>query len=235
MCQEITSLDPPVDEPLQRVDNARRSAACSDILRRHMELYPTSSLLRGKIQEIVRSAEHNVRQEPNEYFRWDLYDRSLANSHRTGAAEVQPSPGSAIDVNLHLLPRQVYTKHSFLSKIKRIADSCDANEFIPSENAGQESTVLEKPVEPASPQQFIQPESTDSALNASSRINDRQEFTRKAADYDMTRMLGPDFAVGNAEYDVLMDPFLHMQNGLENGPWNSEKFPGSDQKDTFCF
>lgn len=51
-------------------------------------------------------------------------------------------------------------------------------------------------------------------------------------------MLGPDFAMGNAEYDMLMDPFLRMHNGVENGvngPWNSERFPGSDRNDTFYF
>lgn len=48
-------------------------------------------------------------------------------------------------------------------------------------------------------------------------------------------MLGPDFAMGNAEYDMLMDPFLRMHNGVENGPWNSERFPGPDQNDTFYF
>lgn len=80
----ITSLGPAVDEPLDRSDIVRKSMACSDILQRHVEIYPTPRLLvrtflletcyrryltmyqRSKIQELVRSAERNVR-EPEQF------------------------------------------------------------------------------------------------------------------------------------------------------------------------
>ncbi|KAH9210428.1 hypothetical protein DL95DRAFT_307997 [Leptodontidium sp. 2 PMI_412] len=89
-CARIgTSLGPLVDEPLQRGDIVKKCTACSEILQKHSELYPTSRLLvslrgliisrltieqRSKIQEIVRSAERDVRRESDElmYVRFGL-------------------------------------------------------------------------------------------------------------------------------------------------------------------
>lgn len=85
----VTSLGPLVDEPLQRGDIVKKCTACSEILQKHSELYPTSRLLvslrsliisrltieqRSKIQEIVRSAERDVRRESDElmYVRFGL-------------------------------------------------------------------------------------------------------------------------------------------------------------------
>lgn len=220
----ITSLGPLVEEPLEKPVIVKKSMACSDILQRHSELYPTSRLLRGKIQEIVRAAERDIRRESDEI---------------VGTEEVQPSPGSAIDVNLQLPPRQVFTKHSFLSEIRQMADSHDADELIPSNEVVQDSrlsTSFARPEEISKSQQVMQPENNNSvATNFTSGSEDRHDFPGDSADYDMTWMLGPDFAMGNAEYDMLMDPFLRMHNGVENGPWSSERFPGSDQNDTFYF
>ncbi|KAK0111361.1 hypothetical protein ONS95_001723 [Cadophora gregata] len=220
----ITSLGPLVDEAMERSVIVKKSMACSDILQRHTELYPTSRLLKGKIEEIVRAAERDIRRESDQLI---------------GGEDVQPSPGSAIDVNLQLPPRQVFTKHSFLSEIRQMANSHDADELIPSNKAVQDSQLSSTLTQPAGisrSQQAMQPEINNSmATNFTAESGDRQDTSGGSADYDMTWMLGPDFAMGNAEYDMLMDPFLRMQNGVENGPWSSERFPGSDQNDTFYF
>lgn len=158
---------------------------------------------------------------------------------KSSADEVQPSPGSAIDVNLQLPPRQVFTKHSFLSEIRQMANSHDADETISSNEAAQGSQIpasLTRLAQMSRPQEATGPDNNNSVpINFTTEAEDRQEFSGLSADYDMTWMLGPDFAMGNAEYDILMDPFLRMQNGVENGPWGSERFPGSDQNDTFYF
>ncbi|KAL2065607.1 hypothetical protein VTL71DRAFT_3277 [Oculimacula yallundae] len=216
----ITSLGPLVYEQMDRAEIVKKSMNCSDILQRHAELYPTSRILRGKIQGIIQSAERDIRRESDELL--------------TGAMEAQPSPGSAIDVNLQLPQRQVYTKHSFLSEIRQMADTHDQDELAPSEVVGQESSPLTTMAERAEPQQSRQPErNDDSATNVTPGNEDRQEFLADATEYDMTWMLGPDFTMGNSEYDVLMDPCLRIHAGIENGPW--EGFPGSDQNDTFYF
>ncbi len=194
---------------------------------------------RSKIQELVRSAERNVREsEQSEYVSSHNHGFTLTNGNRHDRADMQPMSGSTIDANLQLPPRQVYTKHSFLAEISQMANTHDADELMQQGETEVEAMPLSmqtRPIREAENQPLSQglPNMDPSPPVFQTATADRLDYTADAADYDMTWMLGPDFAMGNAEYDMLMDPFLRMHNGVENGPWSSQIFPGAEQNDTF--
>ncbi|CZT46601.1 uncharacterized protein RSE6_07053 [Rhynchosporium secalis] len=165
----IISLGPLVEEKMERGKIIEKSTACSDILQQHSELYPTSRLLKGKIQEIIRSSECSTPRES---------DKILT--------EVQPSLGSAIDVNLQLPPRQVYTKHSFLSEISQMADTNDLDELLPPEGNRQDS-ALARTTQATESQQARQTVGSDVAVTIfQPGMEARKDLTGNFTEYDMT-------------------------------------------------
>ncbi|CZT04648.1 uncharacterized protein RCO7_05531 [Rhynchosporium graminicola] len=228
----IISLGPLVEEKMERGKIIEKSTACSDILQQHSELYPTSRLL-VKFRKLYDLANALLRaSQTKSCMHAGKTGRMKTDDYRT---EIQPSFGSAIDVNLQLPPRQVYTKHSFLSEISQMADTNDLDELLPPEGNRQDS-ALARTTQATESQQARQTVGSDVVVTIfPPGMEARQDLTGNFTEYDMTWMLGPEFAMGSAEYDVLMDPYLRMHNGVENGPWDSEGFPCSDQNDTFYF